>query len=70
MAADKKQPAVLPWGMSKEALQPNSVKTIPQSKIKAFNVGRMNPLKKQSSFMKKKEEREQKKKVCLVHGNA
>lgn len=24
--ADKKKQAVLPWGMSKEALQPNSVK--------------------------------------------
>ena len=37
---------------------------ISKSKIKAFNVGRMNPLKKQSSFVKKKEEKEQKKKVC------
>ena len=78
----------LPWGMSKETLQPNSVKvsskrqqertilriiclyyyfdvqTISQSKIKAFNVGRMNPLKKPSPFLKKKEEREEKKLVC------
>ena len=37
-----------------------------QSKIKAFNVGRMNPLKKHSAFIKKKEEKEHKKKVSLM----
>ena len=41
---------------------------ISQTKLKAFSLGRTNPLKKASAFIKKKEEREQKKKVqrgCL-----
>lgn len=38
---------------------------ISQSKIRAFNVGRMNPLKKPSPFLKKKEEKEERKKVTL-----
>ena len=38
---------------------------ISQTKLKAFSLGRTNPLKKANPFLKKKEEREAKKKVSV-----
>lgn len=83
--ADKKR-SVLPWGMTKDGLQPNSVKVlspfgnqnlddrvfisqaITQAKLKAFQLGSMNPqLNKEAPFVKKKEQREEKKRVGYVN---
>ncbi|KAL5475484.1 hypothetical protein EMCRGX_G025303 [Ephydatia muelleri] len=63
MAEGKEKKTTLPWGLSEDVLKPNSVKGISQTKLKAFSLGRTNPLKKANPFLKKKEEREAKKKA-------
>merc|ERR1712141_395634 len=54
MGADEK-PKKLPWGLKPESLAPSSMKGLPESKLKAFQMGR-NPLKGKAPSKVKAEE--------------
>eukprot|EP00795_Rhopilema_esculentum_P016431 gene16431-7840_t len=54
MADDK--PKKLPWGLKPESLAPSSMKGLPESKLKAFQMGR-NPLKGKAPSKLKEEEK-------------
>ncbi|EDO34858.1 predicted protein, partial [Nematostella vectensis] len=60
MAARKEEKKNLPWGLSSDGLAPGSMKTITESKLKAFSVGMMNAQNKKVS--KAKQEVEERKK--------
>ena len=57
--------SICPFSSSELMASYPLLQAISQTKLKAFSLGRTNPVKKSSPFVKKKEEREQRRKVCL-----